>query len=100
MYIARKCPQCKEVFDTNIFGISTTLGPALIICDCGQVVKTNRREFVTMDWFQQIWFVLMSLVAAVGVGFWGCLSLEITRSFGIPGGGGSSLLMNSAFALR
>ena len=68
----RKCPGCGFAFDSSLFGLSSSLGPAAGSCPrCAKVVATGRREWSDLAFADRLSFGAVSTFYAVVFG-WIC----------------------------
>ncbi len=74
-----KCTKCTSAVDMNFFGLSSLLGPPLVVCHrCGETVATDRLEWNEMPRAGKLWFFGVSLFYLALVGFLGGNSFTAT----------------------
>ena len=83
-YITAKCSNCNKALFFKILKIygfirvTSRLGPNYIICSsCNTRMKTNNKEWAQMSFAEKLWYLVLSIVYGLIIGFMTSLGVGV-----------------------
>jgi hypothetical protein len=75
------CPTCGTGLDVHVMGMSSNLGPPVVICHrCKQTVSCERLEWDDMARRTKVFYAVVSIVYTAAVGLLGGMAVQVTAT--------------------